>query len=145
VTRFVVVLNSPKDRAIAKQAIDRAPAGYAVDIKEARRSDEQNRALWGALNQIQRQRPKHNGVNMTPDLWKVVFMDALGHEMAMMPKLDGDGFFPIGHRSSRLTKGEFADLLTLMLAWAAREGIEIKHFDVGQGAEGAEQAPPRAA
>ncbi len=108
-------------------------------------SESENRALWGALNQIQKQRPKHNGVKMTPDLWKAVFMDALGHEMAMMPKLDGDGFFPMGHRSSQLTVSEFADLLTLILAWAAREGLTINHFDGDQGGGEANKLPAEVA
>jgi hypothetical protein len=100
-----------------------------MELRMAKRSDPQNAALWGALNQIQKQRPTHNGVKMTPELWKVVFMDALGSEMAMMPKLDGDGYFPTGHSSSRLTKAEFANLLTVILAWAAREGLTINHFE----------------
>lgn len=128
-TRFVVLLNTPRDRAVAKQAIDRAPAGYAVDIKEGRRSDEQNRALWGLLNQIVRQRPTHNGVKMDAELWKCVFLQALGVEMRMIPTLDGDGFFPVGHRSSHLTVSQFRDLLELMLAWCAREGLTVEHFD----------------
>lgn len=143
-TRFVVILNSPRDRSVAKQAIDRAPAGYAVDIKESKRSDEQNRALWGLLNQIQRQRPTHNGVQMTPDTWKAVFLQALGAEMVFVPTLDGTGMFPLGHRSSQLTKSEFAGLLELMLAWCAEQELDIQHFD-GQGAGRAEQASPRAA
>lgn len=142
-SRLVVILNTARDRALAKQAIDRAPAGYAVDIKESKRSDEQNRALWGLLNQIVRQRPIHNGVRMDAELWKCVFLNALGVEMRLIPNLDGNGFFPIGHRSSQLTVSQFRDLLELMLAWAAREGIEVKHFDDGhQGGAGANN--PRA-
>lgn len=128
-TRLVVILNTLRDRALAKQAIDRAPAGYAVDIKEARRSDEQNRALWSLLTQVARQRPTHNGVKMDAELWKCVFMNALGVEMKMLPTLDGDGFFPLGHRSSALTVSQFSDLLTLILAFCAREEIDIRHFD----------------
>ena len=143
-TRFVVILNSPKDRALAKQAIERAPAGYAVDIKEAKRSDEQNRALWGLLNQIQRQRPKHNGVSMTAETWKAVFLQALGAEMVFVPTLDGSGMFPLGHRSSQLTKSEFSALLELMLAWAAEQGLTIEHFDEARSAEG-RNAPAKAA
>lgn len=143
-TRFLVPLNSLRDRAIARRAIERAPQGYVCELREAKRTDDQNRALWGALNQIQRQRPTHNGVRMTPELWKAVFMDALGAEMRMLPKLDGDGFFPTGHSTSQLTKGEFADLLTLILAWAAREGITVEHFD-GLGTGEADKAPRKAA
>ena len=144
-TRLVVILNTARDRALAKRAIDRAPDGYAVDIKEAKRSDDQNRALWGLLNQIVRQRPTHNGAKMDADLWKCVFMNALGMEMKMLPNLDGDGFFPLGHRSSQLTVSQFRDLLELMLCWAAREGLTVEHFDDGQRPESAQQASPVAA
>lgn len=145
VTRFVVILNTARDRALAKQAIERAPAGYAVDIKEAKRSDEQNRALWGLLNQIVKQRPHHNGVKMDAELWKCVFLNALGTEMRMMPNLDGNGYFPLGYRSSQLTKSEFSELLELMLAWAANEGLTINHFNDGQGRGDANNVAPEAA
>lgn len=144
-TRFVVILSTARDRALAKQAIDRAPAGYAVDIKESKRSDEQNRALWGLLNQIVRQRPHHNGVKMDAELYKAVFMQALGVEMKLLPTLDGDGFFPVGHRSSALTVSQFRDLLELMLAWCARSGIEVKHFDDAKDGEAPNKASPKAA
>jgi hypothetical protein len=146
VTRFIVPLRTRHDREVAKRAIERAPDGYVADIHESRRSDDQNRALWGLLNQIQAQRPEHNGVRMTPELWKATFMDALGSEMTLMPKLDGDGFFPLGHSTSRLTVSQFADLLTLILAWAAREGLEIRHFDeAAKDGEAPNKASPKAA
>lgn len=141
VTRFVVILHTARDRALAKQAIERAPAGYAVDIKEGKRSDEQNRALWGLLNQIVKQRPHHNGVKMDAELYKAVFLNALGAEMRMMPRLDGDGYFPVGYRSSQLTKSEFSNVLELMLAWCAQQGLTIKHFDADD--RGAEQSASR--
>lgn len=125
------------NRGLAKTGIDRAPDGYVMELREAKRSDDQNSALWGLLNQIQRQRPVHLGVKMTPDLWKAIFMDALGMEMMLLPKLEGDGYFPTGHRTSVLTKGEFANLLELMLAWTAREGLVVEHFDGDQGSGGA--------
>lgn len=119
-------------RFLAHQGVDRAPDGWTLELREPKRSDDQNRALWGLLNQIQKQRPSHNGVKMTADLWKTVFMDALGHEMRMLPKLYGDGYFPVGHSTSALTRGEFANLLELMLAWCAREGLTVEHFDESQ-------------
>lgn len=145
VTRFIVPLTGQRDRDLAKRAIDRAPPGYVADIHESKRSDEQNRALWGLLNQIVRQRPTHNGVRMDAELWKCVFMQALGVEMKMLPTLEGDGFFPVGHRSSQLTVSQFRDLLEVMLAWCAREGLEIKHFDDGQGPRERQQRPSEAA
>jgi hypothetical protein len=137
---LLTLTQSNRKKAIV--GVTAAPNGWVLELREPKRSDEQNSALWGLLHQIQKQRPKHNGVSMTAELWKAVFMDALGAEMRMLPKLDGDGFFPIGHSTSRLTKGEFADLLTLMLAWCAREGLTVEHFDDGQGGSGANN--PRA-
>ena len=127
-SRHLITLNSGRDRALAHLGVDRAPAGWALELREPKRTDEQNRALWGLLNQIQRQRPEHRGIPMTPELWKAVFMDALNSECTIMPKLDGSGYFPM-HSTSRLTKGEFADLLTLMFAWCAEQGLEVEHFD----------------
>jgi hypothetical protein len=124
-SRHIISLNTKTDRLKAHQGVDRAPPGYVLELREPKRSDEQNRALWSLLNQIQRQRPEHRGVQMTPDLWKIVFMDALGSEGTIMPKLDQPGFFA----TPRLTKTEFADLITLILAWSAREGLTIEHFD----------------
>lgn len=140
-TRHYLYL-SRTNRQKAVQGVMAAPDGYVLELREPKRSDEQNRALWGLLNQIVRQRPRHNGVRMSADLWKSVFLQALGVEMVMLPTLDGDGYFPLGHRSSKLTKSEFSALLELMLAWCAREGVEVAHFDGGQGGAGANN--PRA-
>jgi hypothetical protein len=126
---------TPGNREKAHAWVDRALSlfkpgqAWVMELREAKRTDDQNRALWGALGQIVRQRPVHNGVQMDADLWKAVFMQAAGHEITFVPTLEGTGLFPVGLRSSRLTKAEFADLLEFILAWCAREGLEIKHFD----------------
>lgn len=134
-SRHVLTLTRT-NRAKAVEGVLRAPDGYVLELREARRTDDQNRALWGLLNQIQKQRPTHNGMKMTSDTWKAVFMHALGVEMVFLPTLDCDGVFPMGHRSSQLTKAEFAGLLELMLAWAAKEGLAIEHFDEFDSSQG---------
>jgi len=133
------------NRDKAHKGVSAAPDGWVLELREAKRSDPQNAAMWGLLHQIQKQRPTHNGVRMTPEIWKAVFLQALGAEMTMIPTLDGDGYFPIGHRSSVLTKGQFADLLELMLCWCAREGIEVEHFDVARDLEVVKSPSRRAA
>lgn len=100
-----------------------------VEFKEKGRSGDQNSAMWGLLGQILKQRPTHNGVKMSGVLWKAVFMQALGAEMVMLPTLDGDGLFPFGHRSSKLKVAQMTDLIELMLAWCAKEGLTVEHFD----------------
>ena len=113
-------------RELIRRWVERAPDGFRIEIREPTRSDAQNRALWVRLTEIARQRPNHNGVKMTPELWKAVFMQALGAEMVMLPTLEGDGYFPMGHRSSLLSVSEFCALIELINAWAAREGVALR-------------------
>lgn len=139
-TRHLLTLTS-ENRGRAIEGVRRAPDGWTLELREAKRTDEQNRALWSLLNQVQKQRPTHGGVAMSADTWKAVFMQALGAEMVFVPTLDGDGMFPLGHRSSQLTKSEFIGLIELILAWCAKEGLTVEHFDDGQGRGGGNAAP----
>lgn len=130
-----IILRTRQDRGRAVRWIENAPDGTVVEFKQKGRSNDQNAAMWSILSQINRQRPVHNGVKMSAVLWKAVFMQALGAELVMLPTLDGDGLFPFGHRSSKLTVSEMGDLIELMLAWAATEGLTIEHFDNPPDAE----------
>ncbi|MNQ67170.1 NinB protein [compost metagenome] len=104
-------------------------AAFVMEIREPTRSDEQNRALWSLLGQIQKARPVHNGVQMDTETWKCLFMHALGREVRFVPTLDGSSMLPLGLRSSKLTKREFSDLIELILAWCAVNEVEVQHFD----------------
>jgi hypothetical protein len=101
---------------------------WTLEIREPKRSDEQNAALHGLIQQIIRQRPMNNGVRMDMALWKASFMQAMGEEIRFVPTLDGDGVFPIGLSTSALSKARFSELIEFVLAWCAREGIEVEHF-----------------
>lgn len=103
--------------------------GWVLELRPARRTDEQNDALHGLIAQIIAQRPVHNGIKMDMALWKATFMQALGEEVRFVPTLDGKGLFPLGLRTSALSKERFSDLIELILAWCAQEGIEVQHFD----------------
>ena len=127
--RPCVILRTPQDRGRAVRWVEQAPFGTVVEFKQKGRSNDANAAMWSLLTQINRQRPVHNGVKMSAVLWKAVFMQALGAELVMLPNLDGDGLFPFGHRSSKLTVSEMGNLIELMLAWSAQEGLTIEHFD----------------
>lgn len=117
------------DRAIARGQEGERPKPWLMTLKEPTRTDEQNAAMWSLLAQVTKQRPVHNGVKMDADLWKAVFMQAWGSEVVFLPTLDADGMFPAGHRSSQLTVPEFTELIEFILAWMAKEGLTIKHFD----------------
>lgn len=128
-SRRPIILNSATRRQTAAVWCMNAASGTVIEFREPTRSDPQNAALWGLLDQIQKQRPTHNGVKMSKELWKSVFMQAWGSEITFVPTLDGDGMFPMGLRSSKLSIGECADLITFMLAWCAREGLTVEHFE----------------
>lgn len=122
----LTLANAPKAHAWVVKAL--AAGDKVMEIRDRKRTDDQNAALWSLLGQIQKQRPTHNGVKMTPDLWKAVFMQAAGAEIVFVPTLEDGGMFPLGLRSSQLTKAEFSELLEYILAWTAREGLTIHHF-----------------
>lgn len=114
------------DRALSLWTLGKP---YTLEIREPKRSDEQNAALHGLIAQIIKQRPVHNGVRMDMALWKASFMQALGEEVRFVPTLDGDGVFPIGLKTSALTVARFSELIEFILAWCAREEITVQYFD----------------
>lgn len=116
-------LRTPAQREHAKRLIDSAPEDYVMKLAEETRSDRQNRALWGYLKVLRAHDP--DMAAYSPHDCKLRFLDALGDEMRYLPKLEGQGFFPVGHKSSTLTVEQFAALLTLIDAYAAKRGIEL--------------------
>ena len=133
-TRYTLPL-TPGNRSDAHAWVDRAlshyqpGAAWVLEVRGPKRSDPQNRALWGALGQIVRQRPVHNGVQMDAETYKALFLHALDHEVRFVPTLDGSSMLPLGLRSSKLTKAEFADLLELIVCWASQNGVTLEHFE----------------
>ena len=123
--RVYRTIRSLQDRALIKGWIDKAPDLTVIELLEPKRSNAQNARLWAMLSDVQRQKPKHNGMKMTTSLGKAVFLNALGHETKFMPTLDGTKVFPVGQRSSELSKKEMGDLFELMQAWAAENGVEF--------------------
>jgi hypothetical protein len=126
-SRPLIILNTPASREAAAKWCRTAPDGTQVEFREKRRTDDQNRLMWAELTTLARLRPYHNGVRMSPDTYKCMFMQALGHETRFIPTMDGDGVFPLGMRSSRLTIPEMSDLIELLNAFAAREGVTLEH------------------
>lgn len=117
----VVRLVGPKQREHAKQLIDLAGDGYVVRIGKETRSDEQNRKLWPMIDDLRRQVPEMT--EYSRDDIKLRFLNALGVEMRFLPALEGEGMFPIGLRSSTLTKAQFSGLIELLYEFGARKGV----------------------
>ncbi|MCW2303230.1 hypothetical protein M2324_001623 [Rhodovulum sulfidophilum] len=115
-----VILRGPGQRQFAKQMIDAAPQDGVVRISEAARNNDQNARMWAMLSDVSRAKPE--GRRHTPEVWKALFMHALGHETRFEMGLSGEPF-PIGFRSSRLTVRQMADLITFIAEYGDRHGV----------------------
>jgi hypothetical protein len=124
-SRHVITLRTEGDRAKVMTWLQRAAYGHRIEVKEPKRSDEQNDRLWAMLGDISRQ-ATINGKRYDPDAWKCIFMKAMGREAQFLPTLDGNSFFPTGFRSSDLSVREMSDLQTFMEAWAAENNITLR-------------------
>ena len=123
-SRALVIIKGAADRArIAKWAMD-APYGTRCEFKRAKRSLPQNDRMWAMLSDVARQLEWH-GQRLTPDDWKLVFLDALNRETRMVPAINGDGFVKLGWSSSDLSKDEMSDLIDLIGMFGAEHGVEF--------------------
>lgn len=117
-----VILRGLEQRALACQLVKAAPTDAVVTIKEGTRSLEQNALLWSILSQVSRAKPE--GRKHPPEVWKNLFMHACGYAVQFEMGLNGQPF-PVGFRSSRLTKSQFSELMEFVFAWCAERGIPV--------------------
>ena len=121
-SRALLRIDGPVTRARAMRLMERVPEGTRVEFKGARRTLPQNDKMWAMLSEIARQKT-HCGRRYTADQWKAIFMHAMGRETVFVPSLDGETFFPIGWRSSDLSKAEMSELIEFVQSWGAQNGV----------------------
>lgn len=115
------ILSHPEARRRAQDAIAAAPDGWVVRISEPTRSLEQNARLWALLSDVSEQVDWY-GKRLTPEDWKHVFSSSL-RKLEVVPNLEGNGFVALGLSTSRMTKRELGDLMTLIEAFGAERGV----------------------
>ncbi len=120
----LIVLAYPSDRQKAHRWIDAAPVNARISFAGPKRTLDQNSALWRLLTLVADQH-RYHGQKLTPDDYRLVFLDALKREVRRVPALDDRGWVDLGRSSSKLSKEEFSDLLELVTAWCAQNGIDI--------------------
>lgn len=118
--KATIIIHGPSQRQFAISQIEQAPAGWSVTIKEAKRTDLQNRKLWPMLQDVSRQ-VEWYGNRLTSDEWKDVFTAALKKEK-VVPGING-GFVVLGQRTSQMSKRVFAELVELIYAFGAEHGV----------------------
>jgi hypothetical protein len=121
-SRALVIIGSAADRDKISGWAFKAPPGTRVEFKAPKRTIPQNDRMWAMLTDVSHQLAWH-GIKLSPDDWKLVFLDALKREVRMVPNIDGNGFVNLGRSSSDLSVGEMSDLMEIIAAFGARHGV----------------------
>lgn len=117
---FRLVHAEARRRAI--QAVHEAPEGYVVLVQSPTRNLEQNALLWKLLSEVSEQVIWYGG-RLTAEEWKDVFSASL-RKQKVVPGIDG-GFVVCGQRTSKMSKAEFSELLELIVAFSAQQGVGL--------------------
>ena len=110
-------------------AVLQADQRFTLTIKPQTRTSEQNKRLWAMLTDISKQVDWY-GRKLTPEDWKHVLSASLKKQDAV-PGIDG-GFVVLGLSTSKMTKGEMADLQTLIEAFGAQQGVKFSAIERDQ-------------
>jgi len=126
--RALIVIHGNADRERARHWVQQAPAGTRIQFNASKRTLPQNQRMWAMLTDIATQALWH-GQKLAPADWKLIFMDALNRELRAVPNLAGTGFVNLGRSSSKLSKSEMSDLMELMAAWGAENGVKFNELE----------------
>lgn len=125
-SRFTLKL-APWNREAAIAWLDKAIGNgsdgswWSMIITDTR-TDEQNNKLWPMLQDVARQ-VQWFGQTLEKEDWKLIFLAALNREVRIVPNLENNGFVNLSTSSSKLSKGEFSDLIELIYKFGAERGI----------------------
>lgn len=123
--RATVILTSEDERRKAAHWVSKAPFGTRIEFKSSKRTLPQNDRLWAMLTDCASQLLWH-GIRLSPEDWKLVFLDGLKRELRMVPNIDGNGFVSLGRSSSDLSIEEMTDMIELIFEFGARHGVVFK-------------------
>lgn len=121
-SRALVVLTNDAERHRASVWVAKAPRGTRIEFKGPKRTLPQNDRLWAMLTDVATQLTWH-GVRLSPDDWKLMFLDGLKRELRMVPNIEGNGFVNLGRSSSDLDKQEMSDLFIIIEQFGAKHGV----------------------
>ncbi len=124
------VLSHDQARIRAMQAVEDAPEGYVVTVREPTRSLEQNAAQWPILEAIAAQCDLCvNGLmeKATPEDWKDVLTATYRAEMRVA--VFKGRMILLGMRTSKMGKKQFSEWLDFLHAMAAEMGVTVYELD----------------
>ncbi len=115
-----ITIRGKRERDQIRAWLDNAPDLSRVTLDEPKRSFEQNKALWAALDDVSEQLVWHGQTYSSED-WKDYMVHAL-KRARWMPSEDG-GMVPIGMSTSDYSWKDFGDLLAVVHEFGDRHGV----------------------
>ena len=103
-----------------------------LTIEQEKRSQEQNALMWSVLTDLSKQVPWH-GEKLTKDEYKDLLTAGLKKQRAI-PGIDG-GFVVLGSSTSKMTKQEMTDLITLAHAFGDDREVKWSPTSIGSDDE----------
>jgi hypothetical protein len=100
-----------------------------LTIEEQKRSTEQNALLWSVLTDLSKQVLWH-GEKLTKEEYKDLLTAGLKKQRAI-PGMDG-GFVVLGTSTSKMTKQEMTDLITLAHAFGDNREVKWSPTSIGE-------------
>jgi hypothetical protein len=100
-----------------------------LTIEEQKRSTEQNALLWSVLTDLSKQVLWH-GEKLTKEEYKDLLTAGLKKQRAI-PGMDG-GFVVLGTSTSKMTKAEMAELITLAHAFGDMRDVKWSPTSIGE-------------
>ena len=99
-----------------------------MTVEQEKRSQEQNALLWSVLTDLSRQVMWH-GQKLTKEEYKDLLTAGLKKQRAI-PGIDG-GFVVLGTSTSKMTKQEMTDLITLAHAFGDEREVKWSPTSIG--------------
>ena len=100
-----------------------------LTIEEQKRSTEQNALLWSVLSDLAKQVQWH-GEKLTKEEYKDLLTAGLKKQRAI-PGIDG-GFVVLGTSTSKMTKAEMSELITLAHAFGDERNVKWSPTSIGE-------------
>ena len=98
-------------------------------LEQEKRSQEQNALMWSVLTDLSKQVLWH-GEKLTKEEYKDLLTAGLKKQRAI-PGIDG-GFVVLGSSTSKMTKQEMTDLITLAHAFGDEREVKWSPTSIGQ-------------
>ena len=101
-------------------------------MKQAIRSDQQNKLMHSIIGQIAKQAKIH-GSRWSAESFKRFLIDQWAHESGemssiskVMPSIDGERVVQLGHQSRRFTKEQAVSFTEWLMYWASTNGVTLE-------------------